>query len=182
MRFIPFILFIFLIAGCSSGGGIISPENDTPARVGLSASYNEDGDSFVDVNIDGAAALYQFSMRLEFDPNCIELIGFEPSRDFGQEPIMVCERLRQIPSELIGDMMKPSNGLIAIAVSRQNPSLGDIERPHFLGRLRFRNKCGEETRPFRIFNRDDYLVFRDHARNRLRIRLHEDEENSRGRG
>jgi len=182
MRFIPFFFILLLVTGCSSGSGVTSPDNENPSRIGLSETYSEDSDSFVDVNIDGASALYQFSMRLEFDPNCIELIGFEPSRDFGQEPIMVCERLRQIPSELKNDLQNPNNGLIAIAVSRQDPSLGDIKSPHFLGRLRFRIKCDLQERPFRIFNRDDYLIFRDHLKNRLRIRLHDSENIGRGRG
>jgi len=174
MRFIPFIVGLLLVVGCSSGGNVpTSPGNETTARVALSEPYMDGSDSFVDLNVDSVPSLYQFSMRLEFNPDCVEFVGFEPSRDFGIDPLMVAERVKDLPSSLAGSMTSASNSLIALALSRKDPSAGDIKTPHLLGRIRYRNKCAPQKTPFTIFNRDDFLIFRDHLRNRIRMHIND---------
>jgi hypothetical protein len=175
MRFIPFIVCLLLIVGCSSGGGNpTSPSDSTQARVALSEPYADGTDTFVDVNVDGIDSLYQFSMRVEFDPECVELVGFEPSSDFGTDPLMVAERVRNIPSTLLDDLGNPSNALIALALSRKDISDGDIKAPNFMGRIRLRNKCTGLKPQIKILDREDFLIFRDHLRNNIRMKIAED--------
>lgn len=177
MRIISIIFLFVLLAGCSSGSNdAVVPGDDTSARVGLSEPYVEDGECFVDISVENVAALYQFSMRLEFDHQCVEFIGFEPSDGFSDNPLVLSERIRFIPPELKADMFNSENGMAAIAVSRPFPDMGDIESPRFIGRIHFRQKCGPIEKPFRIFNRPDYLIFRDHRHKRLDIKPAQPEE------
>ncbi len=177
MRIISIVFLFILLAGCSSGANdAVVPVDDTSARVGLSDPYMENGEHYVDLSVENIAALYQFSMRLEFNHRCIEFIGFEPSEGFSDNPLMLSEKIRFIPPELKADMFDSSNGMAAIAVSRPFPDMGDIKSPRFIGRIRFQLKCGATEMPFRIFNRPDYLIFRDHRHHRLDIKPFEPHE------
>lgn len=182
MRLIPFIFLIIMLVGCSSGNVSIMPTDEIEARIVLSEPYFENGDLAVDVLIENVESLYQFSMRLEYNPQCVEIIGFEPSDAFGFEPIMLCEPVRNIPDNLKSDMGDSSNSLIAIAVSLRDQSKDDIKQPNSLGRLRFRLKCDSvDNASFKIFNNGDYLVFRDRMKNRIRVRAEEmNQRNHRG--
>jgi len=170
MRNAIIILLLILLSGCSSGGSEpLVPNDDSMARVGLSEPYEENGEYFVDLIVTNIPALYQFSMRLEFDSRCIDYRDFEPSGSFGATPLKLSERVRIIPLEIKSDLRNRENDLVAIAVSRPFPEMGDIESPQIIGRVRFQFQCDLSQNPFRIFNRPDFLIFRDRHRNKIDV-------------
>ena len=170
MRNTIIVLLLILLSGCSSGNGEpVIPVDDSTARVGFTEPYQENGEYFVDLIVKNLPALYQFSMRLEFNPRCIDFKDFEPSDIFGEMPLKMSERVRFIPHDMKSDMMDWENDLVAIAVSRPFPEMGDIKSPHKIGRVRFNPKCELSMEPFRIFNRNDFLIFRDRHRHTIDI-------------
>ena len=172
MRFIYFILLLLIVTGCSSSTShpVTPVDAVNDSRVGFSDVYHEDSYCYVDVNIQNVSKLYQFSMRIEYDPDCIELIGFEPSDRFGPDTMVLFERIKSISENLKSEMRNPGHNLLVLAATRAYPHMGDINSPKKLGRIKFNLKCHSLNRPFEIFSHPEYLVFRNKDRKRIDVK------------
>jgi hypothetical protein len=171
MRLVYLFIVFLIIMGCSSGTSnpVNTPGENSIARIGFSNIYTENDNQYVDISVKDIPKLYQFSLRMEYDPDCIEIDGFEPSREFGDNPIVFSEGVRIIQPDIKSDMRLKNGKLFAIAVSRPYPHLGDISNPGRIGRLRLRLKCGSINQSLKILNREDFLVFRDSVKNRIHV-------------
>ena len=171
MRIATLLTLLLLITGCSSGSNspVVPDESTVDSRVALSEPYTENGEFYIDVKAVNIEKLYQFSLRLEFNPECIEMLDFEPSKDFGSEPLFMFEKIGNIPEKLKNKMFDSGNALTAIAASRPFTQMGDIESPDKLGRIKFKSMCVKHKTPFKIYDNSEYLVFRTHERKEIDV-------------
>ena len=171
-KVVVILLFVFAFAmGCSGGGSPVTPlapEDNNPGRIGLSQTYTEGDFQYVDLFVEDIPALFQFMLKFEFNPACIEIAGFEPSADFGAMPRMRCEPVSNIPDDTKTRMKNSENGLTEIEVGLPE-NAQDIASPNYLGRLKFKNLCKGTDFPFSFINDPNGFDFRNKDREKFKM-------------
>ena len=156
MKFLgPIILIAATVfaVGCSSGSSNpTTPADNNLPRVGLTEPYEENLSSFVDINLANIPFFSGFSLIVEFDPDCVNIEGFEPLSFLGSNTNIESEMINDITPPMRSRMMKTDNELVKIGVAPGSFG-GDVLQPRGIGRIKFKVECSNSSSaPFTIFD------------------------------